>query len=352
MDTGARGGMPVNDMSGNGMSMNGELPAANEHRAEHRDDRRDARHAAIATRMETLHDELTAFFTRLDGGGTFREDRWERPGGGGGVARVLSDGTTFEKAGINRSVVMGVLPEAAAQRLGGVGAGSGAGTTQFFATGVSLVVHPRSPMVPTVHLNVRYFELSDKQGALTDRWYGGGTDLTPFYPHEDDPRTFHQALAHMCRRHHPDFYPEYTRWCDRYFVNTHRGNEPRGVGGIFFDHLRPDDPRHGLGDADLQAFITDVARVLTAAYEPIVERRRNAPYGEAERTFQLVRRGRYVEFNLVHDRGTTFGLQTDARVESVLMSLPPLAAWQYAPQYQPDSFEARLIAMLAPRDWL
>lgn len=331
MDTGARGGMSMNGMSVNGISVND-------------------RHTDIAARMETLHDQLTAFFTRLDEGGAFREDRWERPGGGGGVARVLSEGTTFEKAGINRSVVMGVLPEAAAQRLGGAGAGTG--TTQFFATGVSLVVHPRSPMVPTVHLNVRYFELGDEHGMLTDRWYGGGTDLTPFYPHEDDPRTFHQALAQMCHRHHPDFYPEYKRWCDRYFVNTHRGNEARGVGGIFFDHLRPDDPRHGLGDADLQAFITDVAQVLTTAYEPIVERRRNEPYGEAERAFQLVRRGRYVEFNLVHDRGTTFGLQTDARVESVLMSLPPLAAWQYAPQYQPDSFEARLIAMLAPRDWL
>ncbi|BAH38178.1 MAG TPA: oxygen-dependent coproporphyrinogen oxidase [Gemmatimonas aurantiaca] len=309
----------------------------------------DLRRHQIASRMEGLHDELTAFFTRLDEGGTFREDRWERPGGGGGVARVLSDGITFEKAGINRSVVMGVLPDAAAQRLGGVGAATG--TTHFFATGVSLVVHPRSPMIPTVHLNVRYFELTDEQGTLTDSWFGGGTDLTPFYPHEDDAHTFHRGLGAMCDRHHATFYDHFKAWCDRYFVNTHRGNEARGVGGIFFDHLRANDPAHGLDAEAVALFVSDVARVLPAAYEPIVTRRRDTTYGEPERTFQLVRRGRYVEFNLVHDRGTTFGLQTNARVESVLMSLPPLAMWQYAPEYAEGSFEARLIAMLAPRDW-
>lgn len=308
-------------------------------------------HRADITRwMAGLHDELTSFFGRLDRGGTFTEDRWERPGGGGGVARVMTDGVTFEKAGINRSAVMGTLPDAAAKRLGGTGATQG--STMFFATGVSLVVHPRSPMVPTVHLNVRYFELTDEQGRVTDRWFGGGTDLTPFYPHEDDPRTFHQALATMCDRHHPAFYGEFKAWCDRYFVNTHRDNEARGCGGIFFDHLRPDDPTHGRDAEALQAFVSDVARVLRFAYEPIVERRRDEAFGEREREFQLVRRGRYVEFNLVHDRGTTFGLQTNARVESVLMSLPPLAMWQYAPRYAPGSFEARLVAMLAPRDWL
>jgi coproporphyrinogen III oxidase len=297
-----------------------------------------------------LHDELTSFFGRLDRGGTFTEDRWERPGGGGGVARVMTDGVTFEKAGINRSAVMGVLPSAAAQRLGGRGAASG--STHFFATGVSLVVHPRSPMVPTVHLNVRYFELADDQGNLTDCWFGGGTDLTPFYPHEDDARGFHVALRAMCARHHPALYPAFKPWCDEYFVNTHRENEARGVGGIFFDHLRADAEPYGLDHEATQAFVTDVARVLRQAYEPIVDRRRNEEFGHAEREFQLVRRGRYVEFNLVHDRGTTFGLQTNARVESVLMSLPPLAMWQYAPRYSPDSFEARLLRMLEPRDWV
>lgn len=305
---------------------------------------------AEATRwIAGLHDELTSFFGRLDRGGTFTEDRWERPGGGGGVARVMTDGRTFEKAGINRSAVMGDLPELAARRLGGHGAAMGA--TRFFATGVSLVVHPRSPHVPTVHLNVRYFELTDEAGNLTDAWFGGGTDLTPFQPHADDARHFHRALRAMCDRHHASFYPQFKTWCDEYFVNTHRENEARGVGGIFFDHLRPDDAAHGLDLDAVTAFVSDVARVLRAAYEPIVTTRRDQPFGEAEREFQLVRRGRYVEFNLVHDRGTVFGLQTAARVESVLMSLPPLAMWQYAPRYAPDSNEARLLAMLAPRAW-
>lgn len=308
-----------------------------------------ARRAEATRWIAGLHDELTSFFGRLDRGGTFSEDRWERPGGGGGVARVMTDGVTFEKAGINRSAVMGELPEPAARRLGGQGAANGA--TNFFATGVSLVVHPRSPMVPTVHLNVRYFELTDSDGALTDSWFGGGTDLTPFYPHPEDARVFHRALRTMCDRHHEEFYARFKPWCDEYFVNAHRGNEARGVGGIFFDHLRPGDPSHGLDHAALQAFCTDVARVLRHAYEPIVDRRRDEPFGAAERDFQLVRRGRYVEFNLVHDRGTIFGLQTQARIESVLMSLPPLAAWQYAPRYAPDSFEAALLQMLEPRDW-
>ncbi len=305
---------------------------------------------AEATRwIAGLHDELTSFFGRLDAGGTFIEDRWERPGGGGGVARVMTDGVTFEKAGINRSAVMGELPELAARRLGGRGATAGA--THFFATGVSLVVHPRSPKVPTLHLNVRYFELTDESGQLTDSWYGGGTDLTPFYPHEDDATSFHLALQHMCEQHHPRFYGDFKRCCDEYFVNTHRDNEARGVGGIFFDHLRPDAATNGLTLAQVTAFVTDVARVLRHAFEPIVTRRRDETFSAAEREFQLVRRGRYVEFNLVHDRGTVFGLQTHARVESVLMSLPPLAMWQYAPRYAPGSFEARLISMLAPREW-
>ena len=305
---------------------------------------------AEATRwIAGLHDELTSFFGRLDHGGTFAEDRWERPGGGGGVARVMTDGVTFEKAGINRSAVLGELPELAARRLGGNGAAAGA--THFFATGVSLVVHPRSPMVPTVHLNVRYFELTDEHGHLTDSWFGGGTDLTPFYPHRSDAHEFHRALQTMCDRHHASFHPQFKRWCDEYFVNTHRGNEARGIGGIFFDHVRADDPSHGLDHAHVSAFVSDVARVLRHAYEPMVERRRHETFGAAEREFQLVRRGRYVEFNLVHDRGTIFGLQTQARVESVLMSLPPLAMWQYAPRYAEGSFEARVVEMLVPHDW-
>ena len=301
----------------------------------------------MAAEMDRLHDEATAFFERLDGGGGFREDRWSRPGGGGGVARVLTDGATFEKAGVNRSAVSGALPPGAAARLGA--RVPGGEETMFYATGVSLVVHPWSPKIPTVHLNVRYFELTDLAGVPLDAWLGGGTDLTPTYPYPEDAAHFHRALKAVCDRHHPSFYGRFKSWCDHYFVNTHRNDERRGIGGIFFDNLR--DGESGLGLDRLVSFVLDVGAALPAAYEPIVRRRRDEAYGERERRFQLARRGRYVEFNLVHDRGTVFGLQTGARIESVLMSLPPLAAWDYAPEYAPGSFEAELLAMLEPRDW-
>jgi coproporphyrinogen III oxidase len=301
----------------------------------------------ITAVLERVHDETTAWFTELDGGGAFREDRWSRPGGGGGVSRVMSDGRTFEKAGINRSVVEGTMPGAAAQRLGA--AVGGAEEVGFFVTGMSLVVHPRSPMVPTVHLNVRYFEIAGPDGAPLDRWFGGGTDLTPTWPHRDDPVHFHRTLAALCARHHPGFYPRFKSWCDHYFVNLHRNEERRGVGGIFFDHLRPGDA--GLDQEALLAFVLDVGRVLPEAYGPLARRHRAEAYGDRARPRRLLRRGRYVEFNLVHDRGTVFGLQTNARIESVLMSLPPLAAWEYAPEFAPGSPEAELMAMLEPRDW-
>ena len=306
-----------------------------------------SRREYAAAWAQSLHDEMTVFFTTVDGGGQFREDRWDRPGGGGGVARVLADGRTFEKAGVNRSVVEGQLPEGLEQRLG-----TAAPTEQqhrFFAAGVSLVIHPRSPMVPTVHLNVRYFELATPDGEVVDAWLGGGTDLSPTYPFPDDAIHFHRTLRELCERHHAEFYPRFKRWCDEYFVNAHRGGERRGVGGIFFDNLRAGD--FGLGLEQLFGFATEVGRVLPRAYGPIVEQRRNLAAGERERRFQLFRRGRYVEFNLVHDRGTVFGLQTNARAESVLMSLPPVASWEYAPVFEPGSFEAELMDMLQPRDW-
>ncbi len=298
----------------------------------------ESRRADAVRWIAGLYDELTSFFGRLDGGGTFAEDRWERPGGGSGVTRVMTDGETFEKAGITRSAVVGVY------------SGTAAGATHFFATGVSLVVHPHSPMLPAVHLNVRYFELTDDAGQLTDSWYGGGTDLTPFYPHEDDAVLFHRALRTVCDRHHVRFYPEFKRTCDEVLVNTHRDNEARGIGGICFDHLQP-SADNALTPEQIAAFVTDVARSLHLAYEPIVHKRRDEPFAASDREFQLVRRGRYVEFNLLHDRSTLLGLETDARVECVLMSLPPLAMWQYAPRYAAGSVEARLISMLVPRDW-
>lgn len=301
----------------------------------------------VGSWIERFHDETTSRFSDLDRGGAFREDRWDRPGGGGGVSRVLSGGITFEKVGVNRSLVEGALEPGLAQR---IGARSPAlEPASFFVTGMSLVAHPRSPMVPTVHLNVRYFEITGASGDPLDAWFGGGTDLTPTYPFPEDAVHFHRALKGVCDRHHPSFYPRFKTWCDHYFVNTHRGEERRGVGGIFFDHLRAGES--GLDLEGLLNFASGVADVLPEAYAPIVERRRALPYGERERRFQLVRRGRYAEFNLVHDRGTLFGLQTGARIESVLMSLPPLAAWEYAPQYPAGSFEARLIEMLEPRDW-
>ena len=308
---------------------------------------KDSRRDWAAAWARTLHDEMTAFFTELDGGAGFREDVWERPGGGGGVARVLADGESFEKAGINRSVVDGRLPSGLVKRLGSAMA---PGVEPcFFAAGVSLVVHPRSPMVPTVHLNVRYLELAGDDGGVLDAWVGGGTDLTPTYPFADDAVHFHRTLQALCDRHHPMFYPRFKQWCDDYFVNTHRQGERRGIGGIFFDNLRDGD--FDLSQEELSAFATAVGRVLPDAYGPIVVRRRDLPAGDRERRFQLFRRGRYVEFNLVHDRGTIFGLQTNARVESVLMSLPPLASWEYSPVFPPGSFEAELMAMLEPRDW-
>jgi coproporphyrinogen III oxidase len=305
------------------------------------------RHRIIGL-VESLHEEATRFFQAIDGAGEFTEDRWSREGGGGGVTRVLTDGATFEKAGVNRSVVEGDLPAAVAQRFGArIG---GVAEPRFFVAGMSLVVHPRSPMIPTVHLNVRYFEITDAEGNSLDEWFGGGTDLTPTYPYPDDARHFHSVLHAVCCRHHPTFYSRFKTWCDHYFVNTHRGDERRGVGGVFFDHLRPGES--SLDREGLLAFWLDIGRALPAAYGPIADRRRGESWSERERSLQLFRRGRYVEFNLVHDRGTVFGLQTNARVDSVLMSLPPVAAWPYMPQWEAGSIEARLDEMLEPRDWL
>lgn len=297
--------------------------------------------------IEHLHDETTQFFTQLDRGGAFQEDHWRRPGGGGGVSRVLTEGRTYEKAGVNRSAVEGLLEPSLAQRIGATSVG--AQPLSFYVTGLSLVAHPRSPMVPTVHLNVRYFEITGPSGETVDAWFGGGTDLTPTYPFPDDAHHFHRTLKSACERHHRDFYPRFKTWCDHYFVNAHRGEERRGVGGIFFDHLRAGEG--GLTLQQLLEFAQGIGGILPKAYGVIVDRRRDLPFGERERHFQLVRRGRYAEFNLVHDRGTLFGLHTGARIESVLMSLPPLAAWDYSPVYPPASFEAELLEMLEPRNW-
>ncbi len=308
---------------------------------------RGTRHSAdeMSAWSARIHDELTAFFEAADDGGRFREDVWERPGGGGGWTRVMAEGRTFEQVGVNRSVVHGALGRELAQRLL-LAEGSG-GT--FFATGVSIVCHPHSPRVPIVHQNVRYFAVHDEEGTAAAEWFGGGIDLTPTYPEPDDAVHFHTVLRDACAPFGAEVYPRYKKECDEYFVNHHRDGEARGIGGVFFDHLGA--PASGMDVEQARAFADAIARTMPDAYGPLVERRRNEPWGEREKRLQLFRRGRYVEFNLVHDRGTRFGLDTSARIESVLMSLPPMATWTYDPTFDPGSIEARLMEMLVPRAW-
>ncbi len=284
-----------------------------------------------AAYLRRWQDDVTSALQGAEKAAAVREDAWERPGGGGGRARVFENGDVFERAGVNFSEVHGELPDDLAGRMPGEG-------RAFYATGTSLVFHPRSPLVPIVHANFRYFE----RGST--HWFGGGADLTPIYLEAEDARHFHRTLRAACDKHDAAYYPRFKRWCDDYFFIQHRG-ERRGVGGIFFDEL--------VGDFDrVFAFVREASAAFVGAYFPIVERRRNEPYGEAERAFQLYRRGRYVEFNLVYDRGTVFGLKTRGRAESILMSLPPLARWEYAFEPAPGSREAELFDVLRnPRDW-
>jgi coproporphyrinogen III oxidase len=283
-----------------------------------------------------LQTELCRALADADGGSEFSSDAWQRPGGGGGVARVLEGGALFEKAGVNWSSVDGELPAEVADHMPGDG-------RAFRAAGVSLVLHPRSPMVPTCHAN---FRCLTKGNAL---WFGGGADLTPYYFFQEDAVHFHQVLAGACDRNRPvGDYDRFKAWCDEYFFLPHR-NETRGVGGVFFDHLgaKGEHPAEQVFD-----FVRDIGRSFASAYLPIVQRRQPTPYGETERTWQLRRRGRYVEFNLIYDRGTLFGLKTNGRIESILMSLPPLVRWDYDVMAQPGSPEAELLTHLRPTDWL
>ncbi|RMG29471.1 MAG: oxygen-dependent coproporphyrinogen oxidase [Gammaproteobacteria bacterium] len=294
---------------------------------------------AVKAWLLRLQDEITAAFEALDGK-AFREDAWQREGGGGGRTRVLEEGAVFEKAGVNYSFVTGASlpPSATAARPELAG-------RRFAATGVSLVVHPRNPYVPTSHMNVRFF-LAEKPGAEPVWWFGGGFDLTPYYGFEQDCEHWHREAWRACRPFGEDVYPRFKRWCDEYFFLKHR-NEPRGIGGIFFDDLNE------WGFERCFAFLRAVGEAYLPAYLPIVERRRSMEWGERERNFQLYRRGRYVEFNLVYDRGTLFGLQTGGRTESILMSLPPQANWRYDWHPEPGTEEARLYEVfLRPRDWL
>jgi coproporphyrinogen III oxidase len=292
--------------------------------------------------IHDLQDTICAELERVDGKAKFAEDKWERPEGGGGKTRVIANGNVFEKGGVNTSVVSGLLPKA-------MQIAFNVPDSKFFACGLSLVIHPLNPFVPTVHANWRLFELYDLEDKRIDCWFGGGTDLTPYYIFEEDARHFHGTLKSAVASFGDHIYDDCKKHCDEYFVNKHRGDEMRGIGGVFYDYLRPaddaDELRHfGFQQANGNAFLS--------AYVPIVEKRKNTPYTEKEVEWQEIRRGRYVEFNLIHDRGTLFGLKTNGRTESILMSLPPRARWYYDYKPSPGSKEEDALQYYKPREWV
>jgi coproporphyrinogen III oxidase len=308
-----------------------------------------------------LQDQICQKLEQLDGSAHFREDAWEREEGGGGRSRVIKEGRIFEQGGVNFSEVWGkdLPPSILVQRPEAAG-------HSFYATGTSMVLHPKNPYIPTVHLNYRYFE------AGSVWWFGGGIDLTPYYPFAEDVIHFHRTLKQACDANHPEYYPTFKQWCDEYFYLKHR-QEPRGVGGIFFDYQDgrgklyrgPSEEGSAACYSDrvgelpprtweqLFAFVQDCGNAFLPAYVPIIERRQQMEYGDRQRNFQLYRRGRYVEFNLIYDRGTIFGLQTNGRTESILMSLPPLVRWEYSYYPEPNTPEAELYEFfLKPQDWV
>lgn len=309
----------------------------------------------MRTKMELMIMRIQSEFCRaLEGeegaGCKFTVDKWRRhnPSEGGGVTCVLQDGKTFEKAGVNITVMSAPLSKElqASMRARGKTLPENK-TFTFFAAGISSVIHPRNPHVPTIHFNYRYFEMQDEDGNNKHWWFGGGTDLTPYYLDEGDVKLFHRVLKTACDRHHPDYYSRFKKWCDDYFFVKFRG-ERRGVGGIFFDDLEDNDPEKMFG------FVTDCAEAVIPSYLPLVKKHKNDAVSEAERRWQLLRRGRYVEFNLVYDRGTKFGFATpNARIESILMSLPLHARWEYMHQPAPGTPEYKITEVLKnPKDWV
>ncbi|WP_114492224.1 oxygen-dependent coproporphyrinogen oxidase [Candidatus Ulvibacter alkanivorans] len=296
----------------------------------------------FVTYIRTLQNTITSALEEVDGKAKFKEDVWKRPEGGGGRSRVIENGTVFEKGGVNISEVHGTLPESMQQYFG-------VNDANFFACGLSLVLHPKNPMVPTVHANWRYFELYDANGAIVDQWFGGGQDLTPYYLFDADAIHFHSTCKKVCDAHHPEFYTKYKKRCDSYFYNAHR-EEGRGVGGLFFDYCKETD---AMSMQDWYNFVTDVGNSFLEAYLPIVVARKDLNYTKRNRQWQEIRRGRYVEFNLVHDKGTLFGLKTNGRIESILMSLPPVVQWKYDHHPKSGSEEEKLIEVLKnPKDWV
>jgi coproporphyrinogen III oxidase len=292
--------------------------------------------------IRSLQDNICSELEAIDGKATFKEEKWNREGGGGGRTRVIENGNVFEKGGVNISEVYGTLPDSMVQYLN-------VSHNQFFACGISLVIHPNNPFVPTVHANYRYFELYNEQGEVVDCWCAGGADLTPYYLFEEDAVHFHTVQKEVCDKFDSSYYPKYKKACDDYFLNHHRA-EARGIGGLFFDYLRetPEKPIQHWFD-----FTTSVGKVFIDAYLPIVKKRKDTSYTAENKHWQEIRRGRYVEFNLIHDKGTLFGLKTNGRIESILMSLPPTVRWEYDYKPEPNTPEAKLLEVLVqPKDWI
>jgi coproporphyrinogen III oxidase len=293
--------------------------------------------------IESLQNRICTALEACDGKAKFIEEQWKRAEGGGGKTRVSSDGNVFEKGGVNTSVVFGNVSEAMKTQLKIDG-------DKWFACGLSLVLHPFNPFVPTVHCNYRMFELYNEKDEVIDRWFGGGTDLTPYYLFEEDAKHFHQTYKNVCNEFDLSFYATFKKNCDDYFVNSHRNNERRGIGGIFYDYQKPS------GDKDVNfwmKFSKSCGDAFLPAYLPIVEKRKNSSFTAEQKHWQEIRRGRYVEFNLIHDRGTLFGLKTNGRTESILMSLPPTVRFEYNFQPTLGSEEDQLLqACLNPQEWV
>jgi coproporphyrinogen III oxidase len=292
--------------------------------------------------IENLQDSITSKIEEVDGLAKFEEDIWQRQEGGGGRTRVIENGAIFEKGGVNISAVHGELPEVLRKQFN-------ADEGTFFACGLSLVLHPINPMIPTVHANWRYFEMYDTTGKMVTQWFGGGQDLTPYYLFDEDAIHFHTVCKNVCNSYSPDFYSTFKKNCDDYFWNAHR-EEARGVGGLFFDYLKA---TNSFTILDRYNFVTAVGASFLESYLPIVKKRKDISFTISQKDWQEIRRGRYVEFNLVHDRGTLFGLKTNGRIESILMSLPPVVQWKYNHHPEKESEEERLIAVLTnPKEWV
>lgn len=285
----------------------------------------------IAEKYKEIQDEISQALEALDGKAHFVEELWEREGGGGGRTRIIQHGNILEKGGVNFSAVHGKLTEQIKKAFG-------VEEDEFFATGVSIVIHPNNPWVPIIHMNIRYFELNEEV-----RWFGGGIDLTPHYVDEQDASYFHQELKRVCDQYSPEFYPKFKDWADNYFFIKHR-EETRGIGGIFYDKLTPQ--KAGISDQEIFDFSCDLGHLFPKVYSELVNRSRDKQFTEAEKNWQLLRRGRYVEFNLVYDAGTKFGLETNGRIESILMSLPEQANWFYNFKTEAGSKEEKTLSLL------